>query len=125
MSVLGGHVTISLLTFPPIDQCNDQTLYEFRVNSVQRGAPGQFVPFPCGSFRGKQNKYAVRRAPLKLLFLNQRKRKNGLRNIFMTKSSQKNVLDVGIDHVVASIPSGIATNRATMPRRNWRKQTKR
>ena len=32
-----------------------------------------------------------------LLFLNQRKRKNGCRNIFMTKSSQKNVLNIGVD----------------------------
>ena len=36
-----------------------QTLDEFRVNSVQGDAPGQFVPFPCSSIRGKQNKYAV------------------------------------------------------------------
>ena len=34
-------------------------------NPVLRGAPGQFVPFLCGSIRGKQNKYVVRRAPLK------------------------------------------------------------
>ena len=31
--------------FAPNDHCNDQMLYEFRVNSVQGGAPGQFVPF--------------------------------------------------------------------------------
>ena len=36
-----------------------QTLDEFRVNSVHGGAPGQFVPFPCGSIRVKQNMYAV------------------------------------------------------------------
>ena len=33
---------------------------------------------------------------LQLLFLNQRKRKNGCRNIFITKSLQKNMLDAGI-----------------------------
>ena len=32
-----------------------------------------------------------------ILFLNQRKRKNGRRNIFMTKSSRKDVLDARID----------------------------
>ena len=35
-------------------------------------------------------------SPLKTI-LNQLKRKNGLRNIFMIKSSQKNVTDMGID----------------------------
>ena len=50
---------MTIFTHFPANQCYDQTLYEFRVNSVQRGAPGQFVPFPCGSFRGKQNKYEV------------------------------------------------------------------
>ena len=30
-----------------------------RVSSFHGGAPGQFVPFPCGSIRGKQNKYVV------------------------------------------------------------------
>ena len=60
MSVLGGHVII--FTHSP---ANLSALDGFRVKSVQRGAPGQFVPFPCGSFRGKQNKYAVRSAPVK------------------------------------------------------------
>ena len=32
-----------------------------------------------------------------LFFLNQQKRKNSHRNVFMTKSSQKNVLEVGIN----------------------------
>ena len=40
MSFLGDHVTI----FTHF-HCNDQTLYEFRVNLFQGGAPGQFVPF--------------------------------------------------------------------------------
>ena len=44
MSFLGDHL-LSLLMFAPNDHCNDQTLYEFRVNSVQGGAPSQFVPF--------------------------------------------------------------------------------
>ena len=42
-----------------------------------------------------------------LLFLNQRKRKNGRRNIFMTKFSQKNVPDVRIDLGTACIQSAI------------------
>ena len=42
MTFVGGHMTI-FTHFPPIYQ----TLDEFRVNSVQGGAPGQFVPFSC------------------------------------------------------------------------------
>ena len=44
--------------------------------------------------------------------LNPPKRKNGRRNIFMTKSSRRNVPDAGIDLTTACIPSGIATNQA-------------
>ena len=50
-----------------------------------------------------------------LLVFNQRKRKNGRRNIFMAKSSRKNVSDTGIDLSTACIPSGIATDQATTP----------
>ena len=53
MTFVGCHVTI--FTHFPANLSN-----EFRVNSVQGGAPGQFVPFPYGSIRGKQNKYVVR-----------------------------------------------------------------
>ena len=38
---------------------------------------------------------------LQMIFLNQRKRKNGRRNIFMTKSSQKDVPDARIDRGVS------------------------
>ena len=47
MTLLWGHVTI-------FSQVPAQKLDEFRVNSVHGGAPGQFVPFSCGSNRGKQ-----------------------------------------------------------------------
>ena len=40
---------------------------------------------------------------------------NGCRNIFMTKSSEKNVLDVVVDQVIAD---GLATDRATAPGHN-------
>ena len=50
-----------------------------------------------------------------LLFLNQQKRMNGHRNIFMTKSSQKNVPDVGVDLEFACIPINLAADRATVP----------
>ena len=51
-----------------------------------------------------------------LLFLNQHKRKNGFSNIFMTKSSSKNVPDVGVNLSVACIPSGLATLPTKLPR---------
>ena len=50
-----------------------------------------------------------------LLFLNQQKRKNGRRNVFMTKSSQKNVLDTRIDRSASSIPSDITTDLTIGP----------
>ena len=50
-----------------------------------------------------------------LLFLNQRKRENGRRNLFMTKSPRKNVPDVGIELGAACMPSGHASDRATAP----------
>ena len=50
-----------------------------------------------------------------LLFLNQRKRENGRRNYFMTKSPWKNVSDVGIELGAACMPSGHASDRAAAP----------
>ena len=50
-----------------------------------------------------------------LLFLNQRKRENGRRNYFMSKSPRKNVPDVGIEFGAACMPSGHASDRATAP----------
>ena len=51
-----------------------------------------------------------------LLFLNQGKRKNGHRNAFRTKSSQKNVQEEkGIDLSVAYILNCFTVDRATMP----------
>ena len=50
-----------------------------------------------------------------LLFLNQRKRENGRRNVFMTKSPRKNVPDVGIELGAACMPSELASDRATAP----------
>ena len=50
-----------------------------------------------------------------LLFLNQRKRENGRRNVFMTKSPWKNVPDVGIELGAACMPSELASDRATTP----------
>ena len=48
-----------------------------------------------------------------LLSLNQRKRENDRRNVFMTKSSRKNVPDVGIELGAACMPSEHASDRAT------------
>ena len=48
-----------------------------------------------------------------LLFLNQRKRKNGRRNNFMTKSSRKDVPDARIDRDASWFPSDMTTDRAT------------
>ena len=48
-----------------------------------------------------------------LLFLNQRKRENGRRNVFMTKSPRKNVPDVVIELGAACMPSKHASDRAT------------
>ena len=48
-----------------------------------------------------------------LLFLNQWKRENGHRNVFMTKSPRKNVPDVGIELGAACM--AIASDRATAP----------
>ena len=50
-----------------------------------------------------------------LLFLNQRKRENGRRNFFMTKSPWKNVPDVGIELGAAYMPSVHASDWATAP----------
>ena len=50
-----------------------------------------------------------------MLSLNQRKRKNGCRNILMIKSSQKNVPHMRIDCGASCIPRSIATDRATAP----------
>ena len=50
-----------------------------------------------------------------LLFLSQRKRENGPRNVFMTKSPRKNVPDVGIELKAACMPSEHASDRATAP----------
>ena len=61
MTSLGGHVTI-------FSQVPAQRLDEFRVNSVQGGAPSQFVPFRAVAIGVSKYKYAVRRAPLKPVF---------------------------------------------------------
>ena len=50
-----------------------------------------------------------------LLFLNQRKRENGRRNVFMTKTPRKNVPDVGIELRVACMPGEHASDRVTAP----------
>ena len=50
-----------------------------------------------------------------LLFLNQRKRKNGRRNVFVTKSPRKNVSYVGIELGTAFMPTGHTSDRATTP----------
>ena len=50
-----------------------------------------------------------------LLFLNQWKRENGRRNVFMTKSPRKNVPDVGIQLRAACMWSGHYSDRATTP----------
>ena len=50
-----------------------------------------------------------------LLFLNQRKRENGRRNAFMTKSPRKTVPDVGIELGAACMPSELASDRAAAP----------
>ena len=50
-----------------------------------------------------------------LLFLNLRKRENGHRNVFMTKSPRKTVSDVGIELGPACMPSELASDQATAP----------
>ena len=50
-----------------------------------------------------------------LLFENRRKRENGCKNFFMTKSPLKNVTDVGIELEAACMPSGHASDRAAAP----------
>ena len=50
-----------------------------------------------------------------LPILNQRKRENGRRNVFMTKSPRKNVPDVGIALEAACMPREHASDRATVP----------
>ena len=50
-----------------------------------------------------------------MLFLNQWKRENGRRNVFMTKSPRKNVPDMRIELGVACMPSELASYRATAP----------
>ena len=55
-----------------------------------------------------------------LLFLNQRKRENGRRNVFMTKSPRKNMPDVGIELRAACMPSEYASDRATAPGKRTR-----
>ena len=50
-----------------------------------------------------------------MLFLNQWKRENGRRDVFMTKSSRKNVPDVGIEVGDACMPCELASDRATSP----------
>ena len=50
-----------------------------------------------------------------LLFLNQRKRENDCRNVFMTKSPWQNVPDVGIELGAACMPSELTSDRATAP----------
>ena len=50
-----------------------------------------------------------------MLFLNQRKRENGRRNVFKTKSPRKNVPDAGIELGTACMPSGHASDRAAAP----------
>ena len=51
----------------------------------------------------------------KCSFLNQQKRKNGRRNIFMTKSSRKDVPGASIYRNASWFPSDIATDRAIAP----------
>ena len=50
-----------------------------------------------------------------LLFLNQRKREESRRNVFMTKYPRNNVPDVGIELGAASMPSELASDLATAP----------
>ena len=52
-----------------------------------------------------------------MLFLNQRKRENGHRNVFMTKCPRKNVPDMGIELRAACMPNEHASDQATAPGR--------
>ena len=84
----------------------------FRARSVNLATlflgkpPRQFTSTKCTFFR---------QSHWQLLFLNQRKRENGRRNVFMTKSPRKNVPDVGIELKAACMPSEHASDRATAP----------
>ena len=50
-----------------------------------------------------------------MLFLNQREREIGCRNVFMTKSPWTNVPDIGIELGAACMPSEHASNQTTAP----------
>ena len=50
-----------------------------------------------------------------MLFLNQRRRENGRRNVFITKSPWKNVPNVGIELGAACMPTELASDQATAP----------
>ena len=54
-----------------------------------------------------------------MLFLNQQKSRNGRRKIFMTKSSLKNVSDVGINLGVTCFPSGLSTVSVIDSKKNF------
>ena len=81
-------------------------ILSFRARSVNLATlflgkpPRQFTSTYCTFFR-------------QLLFLNQRKKENGRRNVFMTKSARKTVPDVGIEVGAACMPSELASDRAT------------
>ena len=77
----------------------------FRARSVNLATLGSLPVLSAHSFASSWQ----------LLLLNQRKRENGRRNVFMTKSPRKNVPDVGIELGAACMPSELASDRATAP----------
>ena len=88
-------------------------LRSFRERSVNLAT--LFLGNPPRQFTLRAHSFA---SNWQLLFLNQRKRENGRRNIFMTKSPRKNVPDVGIELGAACMPSEHASDRATAPGQN-------
>ena len=82
----------------------------FRARSVNLAT--LFLGKPPRQFTNTAHSFA---SNWQLLFLNQRKRENGRRNAFMTKSPRKNVPDVGIELGAACMPSELASDRATAP----------
>ena len=71
------------------------------VNYPVQTVPGQASQRQVTSTLLSAHPFNINHDNWQMLLLNQRKRKNGRRNIFMTKSSRKDVPDAKIDRGVS------------------------
>ena len=91
--------------------CPSTRFRSFRARSVNLSAlflgkpPRQFTSISAHSFTSNWQ----------LLFLNQRMRENGRRNVFMIRLPRKNVPDLGIELGATCMPREHASDRATAP----------